>query len=333
MGARGLQPPPQEKEPRPRRAEEPQAASMALMTPTTIRLDRKNIHAIENLQGGGEVHSLYLQQNQIEKIENLSCLPNLRFLSLAGNRIRTVENLHELQQLQFLDLSQNQIETLDADELPQSLLILDLTGNGCTNQDGYRELVLGALPHLLELDNQTVSNRKNSAPAEEEEEDKEGDDGAAVDTDSEEDYDISKLIGPFTVGKDFFADLHWELTSRSQRRREEVLKEHQVCMMELAERQSLMQPTGHPSSVTWKDWRAVNPMKKGGTQVRSSASRPLEPQLKPRSGPLSSTPKPARQHSAADAPQKAPNKTRTQFKPPKEKACTVTKTTASRAKK
>lgn len=64
-----------------------------------------------------------------------------------------------------------------------------------------RELVLGALPHLLELDNQTVSSQRNSAPAEEEEEEKEGDDGAAVDTDSEEDYDISKLIGPFTVGK------------------------------------------------------------------------------------------------------------------------------------
>ncbi|XP_019403899.1 PREDICTED: leucine-rich repeat-containing protein 46 isoform X3 [Crocodylus porosus] len=262
---------------------------MALMTPTTIRLDRKNIHAIGNLQGGREVHSLYLQQNQIE--------------------------------------------TLDADELPQSLLILNLTGNRCTNQDGYRELVLRALPRLLELDNQTVSNWRNSAPAEEEEEDKGGKDGAAVDTDSEEDYDISKLIGPFTAGKDFFADLHQELTSRSQRRREEVLKEHQVCMMELAECQSLLQPAGHPSSVTWKDWRAVNPMKKGETQVRSSASRPLEPQLKPRSKPLSSTPKPARQHSATDAPQKALNKTKTQLKPPKEKACIVPKATASRAQK
>ncbi|XP_074835316.1 leucine-rich repeat-containing protein 46 isoform X4 [Carettochelys insculpta] len=135
-------------------------------------------------------------ENQIETIENLSCLPNLRFLSLAGNRIRALENLQDLKQLQFLDLSQNQIKTLDPDELPQSLLILNLLGNGCTNQAGYRELVLGALPRLKMLDAQLISSWRDPYPAEEEEEA-----GASEDSASEEDDDIPELTGPFCTDK------------------------------------------------------------------------------------------------------------------------------------
>uniref|UniRef100_A0A8B9IFZ2 Leucine rich repeat containing 46 n=1 Tax=Anser cygnoides TaxID=8845 RepID=A0A8B9IFZ2_ANSCY len=168
------------------------------------------------LQG---VRSLGLQPNRIEKIENLGCFPNLRFLSLAGNRIREVENLRPLQHLRFLDLSQNQIQTLDPDELPRSLQLLDLTGNACTQQPGYRELVVGALPHLLQLDTRPLRGCTDPAPGEEEEEE-----GSSSSEDDEELF--PEPSAPFTADKDFFADLHQELAGRSRRRQGEALEEH-----------------------------------------------------------------------------------------------------------
>ncbi|NXC22684.1 LRC46 protein, partial [Corythaeola cristata] len=173
-------------------------------------------------------------QNQIEKIENLGCFPNLRFLSLAGNRIRRVENLQPLRHLRVLDLSHNQIQTLDPDELPRSLRLLDLTGNECTRQHGYRELVVAALPHLLQLDAQYV---RGSVGEEEEE-------GGSSSSEDEDEL-LSEPSGPFTAGKDFFADLHRELAGRSRRRRREALKEHRTRLeelQELRERRDLLLP-------------------------------------------------------------------------------------------
>nr|XP_025041000.1 leucine-rich repeat-containing protein 46 [Pelodiscus sinensis] len=170
-----------------------ESISKALASLLTVRLDRENIRAISNLQGLREVRSLYLQQNQIETIENLSCLPSLRFLSLAGNRIHAVENLRDLKQLQFLDLSQNRIETLDSEDLPRTLLILNLSGNGCTSQNGYRELVLRALPRLLKLDAQLLPSQRDPEPTEEE--------PASEDSASEEEADFPELTGPFCADK------------------------------------------------------------------------------------------------------------------------------------
>ncbi|NXQ97165.1 LRC46 protein, partial [Sagittarius serpentarius] len=205
----------------------PESRSTEMLSPSTIRLDRENICAIGQLQRLREIHSLYLQQNQIEKIENLGCFPNLRFLSLAGNRIRRVENLQPLRHLRVLDLSHNQIQTLDPDQLPRSLRLLNLTGNECTHQCGYRELVVGALPHLLQLDAQHV----RGSTGEEEEE------GGSSSSEDEDDELLSELSGPFTAGKDFFADLHQELAGRSRRRQREALEEHQIHLEELEELQ------------------------------------------------------------------------------------------------
>ncbi|NXN23944.1 LRC46 protein, partial [Nycticryphes semicollaris] len=213
----------------------PENQSMELLSPSTVRLDRENICTIGRLQSLQEIHSLYLQQNQIEKIENLGCFPNLRFLSLAGNRIRRVENLQPLRHLRVLDLSHNQIQMLDPDELPRSLRLLDLTGNECTHQHGYRELVVGALPHLLQLDTQPI----HGGMCEEEEE------GGSSSSEDEDDELLFEPSGPFTTGKDFFADLHQELAERSQRRRRESLKEHQTRLEkleELWEHQGLLLP-------------------------------------------------------------------------------------------
>ncbi|XP_069732793.1 LOW QUALITY PROTEIN: leucine-rich repeat-containing protein 46 [Phaenicophaeus curvirostris] len=249
----------------------PERRSIDLPLPSTLRLDRQSICAVGKLQSLPGVHSLYLQQNQIEKIENLACFPNLRFLSLAGNRIRRVENLQPLRHLCVLDLAHNRIETLDPDELPRSLRLLDLRGNNCTQQRGYRELVVGALPQLLQLDGQPIPGSK-----EEEEEE-----GGSSSSEDEDDESLTEPSGPFTADKgaqmeaghdarlgvkqddpsvprgdrelvwpcwlscnsfplsipDFFVDLPRELAERSRQRRKEALEEHQSRLEELEELQ------------------------------------------------------------------------------------------------
>ncbi|NWZ36924.1 LRC46 protein, partial [Brachypodius atriceps] len=202
----------------------------------TIRLDRENISCIGKLQGLEGIHSLYLQQNRIEKIENLESFPNLRFLCLARNRIQRVENLQALPQLSSLDLSRNLIQVLDTEELPRSLRILDLTGNECTWQDGYRDLVVAALPQLLQLDSQPI--RKNTAPK--------AAGGASFSSSEEEDEEdlLPEPSIPFTADRDFFADVQRELEERARRRRRKSLEEHQARLLELLERRALLQRPG-----------------------------------------------------------------------------------------
>ncbi|XP_037349625.1 leucine-rich repeat-containing protein 46 [Talpa occidentalis] len=178
----------------------------------TVRLDREGITTIRNLEGLQNLHSLYLQANKIQRIENLACIPSLRFLSLAGNQIRQVENLHDLPHLQFLDLSENLIETLKLDEFPQSLLILNLTGNSCTNQEGYRQSVTEALPLLLDLDGQPVSERWTS-----DEEDTAPDD---------EDEEFPELSGPFCSERGFLEELEQEMIRHKEHRQQSALMEH-----------------------------------------------------------------------------------------------------------
>ncbi|EGW05264.1 leucine-rich repeat-containing protein 46 [Cricetulus griseus] len=181
----------------------------------TVRLDREGITSIRNLEGLRNIHSLYLQLNKIQRIENLSCITSLRFLSLAGNQIRQVENLLDLQYLQFLDLSENLIEMLKLDELPQSLLILNLCGNPCTNKNGYRKMVIGALPLLLDLDKQPILERWTS-----DDEDKS----------SDEEEEFPELNGPFCAERGFFKDLEQELQQHQERRQQVVLAEHLARM-------------------------------------------------------------------------------------------------------
>lgn len=178
----------------------------------TVRLDREGITTIRNLEGLQNLHSLYLQGNKIQRIENLACIPSLRFLSLAGNRIRQVENLRDLPYLQFLDLSENLIEILKLDEFPESLLILNLTGNSCTNQEGYRKLVTEALPLLLDLDGQPVSERWTS-----DEEDE---------ASSDEDKEFPELKGPFCSERGFLKELDQEMSRHQERRQQAALLEH-----------------------------------------------------------------------------------------------------------
>ncbi|XP_064895783.1 leucine-rich repeat-containing protein 46 isoform X2 [Columba livia] len=261
-----------------RKPPHPESRSTELPSPPTLRLDRENICAIGRLWSLREIRSLYLQRNQIEKIENLGCFPNLRFLSLAGNRIRRVENLQPLRHLRVLDLSHNQIQTLDPDKLPHSLWLLDLTGNGCTHQRGYRERVLGALPHLLQLDNQPV--------CEEEEE------GGSSGSEDEDDKLLSEPSSPFTAEKDFFVDLQQELDGRSWRRRREALSEHRARLEELE---------------TLRERRALllSPGEEGGACTAAPARAQLRPQAKPGTQ-LPPLPAPGRRHDHGQPRAKAP---------------------------
>ncbi|NWV18194.1 LRC46 protein, partial [Origma solitaria] len=206
------------------------SSSTGLLPTSTIRLDRQNISSIGKLRSLGDIHSLYLQQNRIAKIENLDSFPNLRFLCLAGNRIQRVENLQLLPHLSTLDLSHNLIGVLDTEELPRGLRILDLTGNECTRRDGYRDLVVAALPHLLLLDSQPVLGKTAEEEAA----------GGSSSSEEEDEELFPELRIPFTVDKDFFADLHRELAGRSRRRRRESLKEHRARLEELRERRDLL---------------------------------------------------------------------------------------------
>ncbi|XP_049657061.1 leucine-rich repeat-containing protein 46 [Accipiter gentilis] len=274
----------------------PESRSTELLSPSTVRLDRENICAIGRLQSLREIHSLYLQQNQIEKIENLGCFPNLRFLSLAGNRIRRVENLQTLRHLRVLDLSHNQIQTLDPDELPRSLRLLDLTGNECTHQDGYRELVVGALPHLLQLDAQHV---RGSVGEEKEK-------GGSFSSEDEDDKSLSEPSGPFTAGKDFFADLHRELAGRSWRRRREALEEHQTRLEELEELQECRGLLLPPAQ--------LNPGREGAACITTPGPRRSQPRPQAKLGTqLPPLPGPGRQHACLQ-PQQAPSRSQSQIK-------------------
>ncbi|XP_056218491.1 leucine-rich repeat-containing protein 46 [Falco biarmicus] len=254
--------------------------SVELLSPSTLRLDRENICAIGRLQSLQEIHSLYLQQNRIEKIENLDCFPNLRFLCLAGNHIPRVENLRPLRHLRVLDLSHNQIQMLDPDELPRCLRLLDLRGNECTHQHGYRELVVGALPHLLQLDAQPVC----ASVGEEEEE------GGSSSSEDEDDELLSEPSDPFTTGKDFFADLHWELAGHSRQRQREALEEHRTRLEELEElreRQGLLLPPA-----------PLSPGREGAAFVTAPAPRWSQPCPQAKLGTqLPPLPGPSRQHA------------------------------------
>nr|XP_004655844.2 leucine-rich repeat-containing protein 46 [Jaculus jaculus] len=229
----------------------------------TVRLDREGITTIKNLEGLQNVHSLYLQANKIQRIENLPCIPSLRFLSLAGNQIRKVENLLNLQHLQFLDLSENLIETLNLDQLPESLLILNLLGNPCTNQDGYRKMVIGALPLLLDLDRQPVLERWVSDEEEEASDDKEV---------------FPELSGPFCSERGFFKELEQELQGHQERRQQAALAEH-LQRMEMKPALTSL-PPGTPmagdssSSVTPQPRKESVPKATSSPQVSSPTQKP-----------------------------------------------------------
>eukprot|EP00736_Rhodelphis_marinus_P002005 Rmarinus@m.7764 len=134
-----------------------------LFTLTELRLDRRNIAAIDALDLLSNLTSLYLQHNRIRAIENLDCNLKLQFLVLSHNRIEKIENLSHLPLLRFLDLSHNLIDVVNEDDLPSSLFQLLLHNNPCSaggavgGSEEVRRRVIRALPHLKSYDNVALS--------------------------------------------------------------------------------------------------------------------------------------------------------------------------------
>ncbi|XP_059126700.1 leucine-rich repeat-containing protein 46 [Peromyscus eremicus] len=272
----------------------------------TVRLDREGITSIRNLECLRNIHSLYLQSNKIQRIENLACITSLRFLSLAGNQIRQVENLLDLQYLQFLDLSDNLIDVLKLDELPQSLLILNLCGNTCTNQNGYRKMVIGALPLLLDLDKQPILERWTSED--------DDDDQESLD---EEEEEFPELNGPFCTERRFFKDLDQELQQHHERRHQTVLAEHlsrmeiQPVLTDLPQLPALPMAGDCSPAVTTQPEKEAASQATSSTQTSSSTKKPVPKSQKssvpPRKGAPAAT-------ASKTSPAAAPSMTKTTAK-------------------
>ncbi|KAJ4459931.1 hypothetical protein PAPYR_3996 [Paratrimastix pyriformis] len=133
----------------------------------TLRLTKEDIGWIEGFEAMVDLRFLYLHQNLIEKIENLEFQPHIKFLTLNNNRIRVIEGLSHLTELVFLDLSDNLIEENAPEELPKSLRYLNIAGNPFSGRPTTRGELIGALPHLRDIDQVAVTpeERKKYRPA------------------------------------------------------------------------------------------------------------------------------------------------------------------------
>ncbi|ODM98810.1 Protein tilB [Orchesella cincta] len=103
---------------------------------------------------------LLLQNNAISKIENVGRLKNLEYLNLALNSVEKIENLEGCESLKKLDLTLNFVAELTSVKSISGLPHLEqlyLVGNPCHDFPGYRDYVVGALPHLQSLDGREIT--------------------------------------------------------------------------------------------------------------------------------------------------------------------------------
>lgn len=121
-----------------------------------ISIHQEDIERIEHMQNWcRDLKILLLQSNIIARIENLHKLKRLEYLNLALNNIERIENLELCESLTKLDLTLNFIGQLTSVESLRgnyNFRELILTGNPCTDYEGYRDYVIGALPQLTKLD-------------------------------------------------------------------------------------------------------------------------------------------------------------------------------------
>lgn len=106
-----------------------------------------------------QLEILYLCNNYISKIENLFHCKNLQYINLAVNSITEICGLEGCEMLQRLDLTLNFIADMTCVENLRAnafLQTLHLTGNPCTKTQGYRAFVVHTLPHLTDLDGESV---------------------------------------------------------------------------------------------------------------------------------------------------------------------------------
>lgn len=114
------------------------------------------------------VKNLNLWGNDIEDVSILKDMPNLEVLSLSVNKINTLKHFQHCRKLTELYLRKNLIQDLSEIRYLQNLpnlRVLWLWDNPCSEAGDYRRAVIQALPNLVKLDNQPVTNEeRNSGP-------------------------------------------------------------------------------------------------------------------------------------------------------------------------
>ncbi|XP_036254596.1 leucine-rich repeat-containing protein 46 isoform X2 [Molothrus ater] len=229
----------------------------------SLYLQQNQIEKMENLECFPNLRFLCLAGNRIQRVQNLQGLSQLSLLDLSHNLIQVLDTggsrdpsravldpiptlLPQFPRLWGCSAALGGVWgagilapssappcfpcSILAEELPRSLRILDLAGNQCTQQEGYRDGVLAALPQLLQLDSQPVQG----SVAEEEE------GGGSCSSEEEEEELLPVLRAPFTVDRGFLGDVRRELAGRARLRRTLSLEEHRARLQELRERRALL---------------------------------------------------------------------------------------------
>lgn len=132
--------------------------------------------------------------------------------------------------------------------------------------------MLGALPHLLQLDAQPLHSCVDPAPDEKQEE------KHCSSSEDSDDESFSEPSAPFTTGKDFFTDLQQALAGRSRRRQGKALEEHQARLQELQEHGGLLLP---PLPLFSLGTESCLPSSPGATTAPGPGQSELRPQAKP----------------------------------------------------
>lgn len=156
-----------------------------------LRLDFRQILAIDNLYSFVNLTKLQLDNNFIEKIENLDHLVKLEWLDLSFNNLTKIEGLSKLTAIKDLSLHHNRITVLEGldhmsdldclsigdNELPsleqapilymrkfKQLRSISLSGNPLCNVDvNYEQYVIAFLPALRFLNWRRISDDMREA--------------------------------------------------------------------------------------------------------------------------------------------------------------------------
>lgn len=139
-----------------------------------IALHQQDIEKIEVIGDScRQLEILYLCNNYIGKIEGLFHLKNLQYLNLAVNNITLIEGLEGCEMLKRLDLTLNFVADMTCVENLRANAFLEtlfLTGNPCTKTPGYRAFVIHALPHLTDLDGDSIRRSEKITARQDEDE-------------------------------------------------------------------------------------------------------------------------------------------------------------------
>jgi hypothetical protein len=137
-----------------------------------IYLGKRGITHIGNFDKFTNLVTVFLCDNQIDRLENLECCRRLKHVYAHNNVLTSIDSecLRKMTFLETLSLRDNRLRDLRAIMHTVSHLSflhdLTLDGNPCAEEQNYRLIIVGSLPHLHVLDNQAVTdNEREEASA------------------------------------------------------------------------------------------------------------------------------------------------------------------------